>query len=134
VDWDRQEVEQCSRNRFRFRMARAIEENGELVAADSSATGIVGRRLDELFADFLQQLVAGKVAVQIVDPLEMVEVEQEERAGSLRLHRRRQSVHQLAAIAQASGRIGVGILHRQLLGHLVGVQRFLQILGTAPTE
>src|SRR4030095_3516309 len=51
----------------RFRMAPPVEENGELVTANAGAAGAVGRRFDELLADLLQQLVAGKVAVKVVD-------------------------------------------------------------------
>src|SRR6185503_3777297 len=51
VDRDGQEVEQRPGDGFRFRMARAVKEDGELVAADAGAAGIVGRGFDDLLGD-----------------------------------------------------------------------------------
>src|SRR4029078_10943487 len=110
------------------------EEDSELVAADAGTAGAVGRGLDKLVRDLLQKLIAGKVAVKVVDALEMVEVEQEQRSGSLGLHRAGQGVHQFAAISEAGRGVGVGVPQRELLRCLIGVESFLQVLRAAPSE
>ena len=58
----------------------AVQQDGEFVAAGARAAGRLRRRLLQDLGDALEQLVAGEVAVEVVDPLEMVEVEQEQDA------------------------------------------------------
>ena len=72
---------------LRRRRAGAVEQHRELVAADPRAAGGVGRGAGQGLGDDGQQTVAGEVAVKVVDPLEMVEVEEEQDAAALRLER-----------------------------------------------
>ncbi len=64
----------------------------------------------------------------------MVEVEQEQRAGALRLERIAQGAHQLAAVGEARRRIGIGVTLGKALGLVVGFERFLEVLRAAPAE
>ena len=63
----------------RLRPIDALEQHGELVAAEPRSG--VGRadRLDEAAADLAQHVVAGGVAEAVVDRLEVVEIEEDHR-------------------------------------------------------
>ena len=77
---------------FRRALRRlAVEQDGEFVAADARAAGSLRRRLHQGLGDDREQLVAGEMAVEVVDPLEMVEVEQEQSAGRVWRRARRRA-------------------------------------------
>ena len=73
------------------------------------------------------------MAVKVVDPLEMVEVEDEEHAGpgDQRIVDR---TNQLAPVGETGGRVGVGVAVGEPGRCVISVKRFLEILGAAPTE
>ena len=121
-------------DRFGRGFGRAVQEHGELVAADPRAAGGLGTRALHRVGKTLEQLVAGKVAVEIVDALEMVEVEQQQDARALRLEHVLERAHQLAAVGKAGVGVGVGVALGQPFGRLIGVERVLQVLRTAPAE
>ena len=110
------------------------EEHGELVAAGSGAAGAIGRGFLESFGDGAKHAVSGDVPVKVVDPLEMVEVEQEQDAGALRIDHLVERAHELAAVGEAGTRIGVGVAVCEALGRFIGFERFLQVLRSAPAE
>ena len=63
---------------------RTVEQNRELVAADAGAAAALRRLARRAYRPrCFEQLVADEVAVKVVDPLEMVEVEQEQDARAL---------------------------------------------------
>ena len=72
--------------------------------------------------------------MEVVDALEMVEVEQEQHAGALRLERFAEHLHQLAAVGEAGHRVGVGVALGLALGAVISFERDLQILRAAPAE
>ena len=86
-------------------------------------------RLADAHREFAQHVVAGVVAVAVVDRLEEVDVEHHHRqrlaAHGILLGQRRQMALHVAAIVQAGQRIGDGGLDRVL--HVVA-----QMLGVAP--
>ena len=83
--------------------------------------GRLRRRLLEDFGHAHEELIAGKVAVKFVDPLEMVEVDQEQCARALGVERIADRPQQFPPIGKAGGGIGVGIAFGQSLGTFVGV-------------
>ncbi len=69
-------------------LAGTADRQAEFVTADAGEDVLAPRQLLEAFGDGDQQPVAGLVAVEVVDRLEAVEVEQQDgkgRAGALRL-------------------------------------------------
>ncbi len=112
----------------------AIQKNRELVAADPGAAAVLGRFGDERIGDTLEQLVADEVAVQVVDPLEMVEVEEKQDARAPGLQSGGERAHQLAAVREACRRVGIGIAFREPLRLLIGIERLAQILRATPAE
>src|SRR5205823_4559242 len=93
--------EDCSGDLLRALGALTVEQDGEFIAADARAAGVLRRRLDQRLGDDLEELVAGEMAVKIVDALEMVEVEQEQNAGPLGFERRFERMEELAAVGEA---------------------------------
>src|SRR4029079_4224149 len=81
-----------------------------------------------------QQPIAGEVAVEVVDALEMVEVEQKQCAAKVAGERILAAAQQVAAIGEAGRRIGVGVALGGALGLLIGIERLLEVLRTPPTE
>ena len=119
---------------FGDRRIAAVENDGEFVATDSRAARARGRGSPGDIGDFAQQLVAGRMPVQIIDPLEVIEVEQEQDAAAAALERLGERAQQLAAVGQAGRRVGVGVAVRLSLGAFMGIERFAQILRAAPAE
>ena len=67
-----------------FAVVGAWKENREFVAAGACATAVLRGRLARCIRDSDQRLVAGKVAMEVVDSLEVIEVDQKEHAPALR--------------------------------------------------
>jgi hypothetical protein len=74
------------------------------------------------------------VAVEVVDPLEMIEVEQEQDAWNPGLEHVVEEAHQLATVGKPGARVGVGVALGEPLGRLIGVERVLEVLRPAPAE
>ncbi len=110
------------------------KQHAELVSAGAGAAGAIGTALPKSVGNGKKQAVASSVAVKIVDPLEMIEVEQEQDARRLPFQHLRQRAHQLAAVCEACSRIRVRIALGNLFGGLIGVERVLEVLRTAPAE
>src|SRR6476661_10253245 len=75
-----QRAQDLACNFLRGSILDAGKKNGELVASGASAAGALRRRFHQRLGDAEENLVAGKVAVEIVDALEMVEIEDQEHA------------------------------------------------------
>ena len=100
----------------------ALEQHGELIAAEARHGVRGARRLDDALRDRLQQAVAGVVAERIVDVLEVVEVEEHDRDEALAALRQGERVlHAVAeqvAVRQQRQRIVEGELAQLLLERL----------------
>ena len=91
----------------------ALDDDGELVAADAeglfAGTAVLGERAREL----AQHAVAGRMALVVVQPLEVVEVEEDERqpaAGGVRAEERTVDVLlEGAVVAELGQRVGPGL-------------------------
>ena len=70
------------------------------------------------------------MAVQVVDPLEMIEVEQEQDTACLRLERLFEAAHELAPVGKAGRGVRVRITLGKPFGFLISVERFAKILRT----
>ena len=82
----------------------------------------------------LQQLVTGKVTVQVVHSLEVIKIDHEQDAGRPRDKRKLECVHQFAAIGEAGRGVGIGVAFGGPLCLVIGFERILQILRTTPAE
>ena len=67
------------------RRVGAIDDDREFVPANSRAARSRGRRPFHHFRDFAEQLIAGRMPVQVVDPLEVIEVEEKQDAAAAAL-------------------------------------------------
>ena len=74
------------------------------------------------------------MAVEVVDPLEMVEVEQEQNAGPFGFERGLEPMQKFAAVGETGHGIGVGVALGEPLGLLVGLERLFQILRPPPAK
>ena len=63
---------------LRLALVADREKHREFVAAGARAAGARRRALLERFGDRLQHAVTGGVAVEVVNPLEMVEIEEQQ--------------------------------------------------------
>ena len=104
------------------------EQQHELVAAVAGQHVLGACAGGEPPRDLAQQLVAGAVAERVVDHLEVIEVDVEQRDGAIVPSRAGQRVDQvlveLGAVGQPGQRVVVGhvgdaLLRRELLGHVV---------------
>src|SRR4029078_9003103 len=84
------------------------KQDGEFITAGTRAASVRRRRLARGVRHEAEHLVAGEVAVEVVDALEMVEVQDEEYAGSNR-ERIIQCPHQLTAVGEPGRGIRVGV-------------------------
>ncbi len=114
--------------------ARAGQQEGELIAAGPCRAGTLRCHLVQRLRHVQQHLVAGKMAVKVVQALEMIEVEHEEYPALFAVQSFGDGPHQLAAIGEAGAGIGIRIAMCQPFGGFKCVQRLAQILGTPPTE
>ncbi len=130
--------------------AHAIQHDAELVAAEARHQVALAHAAGEALGDVLQQQVAGLVAQRVVDQLEVVEVEEQQRellvlargVGEQRLH----VLVELGAVRPAGERVDVGELVHALLGavdlqHVVDapaqhrvVDRLADVVGRADAE
>jgi len=72
--------------------------------------------------------------VEVVDPLEVVEIEKEQDASRLGLERFRQRADELAPVGEASRRVGIGVAVRGALRLVIGLKRLFQVLRAPPAE
>jgi hypothetical protein len=80
----------------------------KLVAADASQQDIRRQGLDQALGDGLQQPVSDRVATQIVDLLEFIEVEQQTGERIAFLSRTPQALHEGTPVGQSRQRLMVG--------------------------
>ena len=76
-------LKQAPRDLHRTGSVGVGHQDGELVAADAEGAIGVARHLADQAAHLAQQVVAGGMAVRLVDHLEIVEVDQQQRHGHL---------------------------------------------------
>ncbi len=112
----------------------AVQKHREFVAADARAAGRVGRCALDRVGEALEQLIAGEVAVEVIDPLEMVEVEKQQDPGAFRLEHVLERAEQLAAVGKAGVGVGIGVGLGQPLGRLIGLERVPEVLRAPPAE
>ena len=97
-----------------------LDDDGEFVAAHPADMAERPDLLDQALGDALQHRVALRVAERVVDRLEAVEIEEQDRAGRVAPGRARQSLaEQLAdpaAIGQAGKHVHIGEVGQPLLG------------------
>ena len=104
-------------------LVAGLEDDRELVAAQPRQRVVLAQQLLQPRADLAQHLVAGVVAERVVELLEAVEVDQQQRelvaVRAARLDRRVQRVDQVAAVAEAGEVVGHRLLLRvaQALDH-----------------
>ena len=87
----------------------AGEQGGELVPTEASQDVGGAQRGTDPLAQLLQQLVARVVAEAVVDRLEPVEVEQQERRGSTGAQLLAEPEHQRPPVRQAREVVGGGL-------------------------
>ena len=94
----------------RRRLVARLEDDRELVAAEARERVVVAQELLQARADLAQHLVAGVVAERVVELLEAVEVDQQQRQLAVALGRGRdrgvQRVDEVAAVAEAGEVVG----------------------------
>ena len=116
-----QDADDARRNvRGGLRPHQVLGQQHELVAAQARDEIAVTDCAQQMLGDREQHLVAGIVAIGVVDLLEAVEIEQEDRVhlplGRRRCRCRRQRLLELAAVGEAGERVLVGELARPSLG------------------
>ena len=119
---------------LRHRGTGVRNDKRELVAADARDAGALGRGLAEHHRGIAQQFVPGLMAMKVVDPFEMIEVDEQQHPGRCRLRGRRSGMDQLAAVIEPGRRVGVGIAHREAFRLFIGRQGLLEVFGPAPAE
>ena len=75
------QLEHFGRGHARFVARHVAHEHGELVAAEPSDEILRTYGVAQLLSGQLEQVVAGRVAARVVDVLELVEVDEEQRAA-----------------------------------------------------
>ena len=75
------QLEHFRRGGARFVARHVAHEHDELVAAEPSDEILGTHRVAQLLSGELEQVVAGRVAARVVDVLELVEVDEEQRAA-----------------------------------------------------
>ncbi len=71
--------------------------------------------------------------MKVIDPFEMVEVENEEHAG-VRRERIIERAHQLATVSEPRSRIRIGIAVGEPRRCIIGLEGFLKVFRAAPAE
>ena len=99
-------------------------------AFDAGNIRVVGQNGDTIDLE----IVADEMPMQIVDPLEMIQVKQEQNAGASRFDSVSHDSHELASVPEAGDGIRVGVAMGSGLGGFVGVQCFAQVPCAAPSE
>ena len=98
----------------------ALAEHRELVAAEAGDHVLRAQHGAQARADRAQQLVAGVVAERVVEHLQVVDVEEEQReAAALRVGARdrvAEALEQQGAVGQAGERVVQGVVADALLG------------------
>ena len=114
------------------------QHRDELVAAEPRLGSGRGQDFVDALCGNLQHAVAGGVAVDVVDGLEMVEVEQEQRDVATLASRLRDHPlplrEQGTAVEEAGERIGVGEVARALFRLGAFADLAVQVLVAAPAE
>ncbi len=95
-------------------------ENGELVAAETRHQVLPARGAAQSHGHVDKHFVTDAMAVQIIDALEGVEVEKQQRMGAVTVRRRRDGILQFAVKAAAVRQSGECILHRKRVRVLLG--------------
>ncbi len=102
-------------------MVDRLEQDGELVAAEARR-GVAGAHASgDAAPDLGQHLVADRVAERVVDRLEVVEVEEQDRGGARAVGQRRlDALREERAVREAGERVVEGLMAEPLLqvGHL----------------
>ena len=107
--------------------ARAVEEQGELVAAQAGRGVALAEAAAETVGDRAEQLVARVVAVAVVDGLELVDVEQEHAdAGPAAVQRVLQPVVEERAVGELRERVVESLALELLLERLELAHRLLE--------
>jgi hypothetical protein len=114
-----QHVEQAPRQRVDVGRPIGIGEHQqrELVAAQSRHQVVGTPAGEQARGHGLQQLVAGGVSQRVVDQLEVVEIQRQQRHEAAPRQRGAQRAVQREAIGQAGERVGVGQVAQALLRH-----------------
>ena len=86
-----------------------VQEDGELVAADAGDDVVPAHALADATGDLLQDGVARRVAVGVVDGLEVVEIHEQHRPLLL-VADRRELLVQAAEVAETGDRVGRGLI------------------------
>ncbi len=74
------------------------------------------------------------MSVQIVDPLEMIEVEDKQHARGLQIEHFAERAHQFAAIGEAGAGIGIRIALGEPLRCFISLESLFEVLRPAPAE
>ena len=131
LDNAREVLEEALRDAYRESFGRLVEQERELVAAEASQRVCGPDRLRETRRNHLQQLVAGAVTERVVDLLEAVEVDEENRETISGTRGARERLLEPVAEERTVGEPGEAVverLPRQLLlepdalGDVTGVQ------------
>ena len=95
-------------------------DDGEFVAAEPGQKVIVLQLARDQMRDFPEQFIAGGVAERVVDLLEAVEIEQQQRRGRFRAAPAGQHIVDFAAEQGAVGEAGEGVIVSELFQLLLG--------------
>ena len=102
-------LEQCVRDAHRIRHGAVVQQQPELVAAESCERVVAAHATLQELGELSQQLVARDVTARVVDDLELIEIEithRVTRAGGLgRVERALQADLELATVDQAGERV-----------------------------
>ena len=96
-----------------------LQHDRELVAAQPGERVLVAQQLAQPRADLPQHLVARVVAERVVELLEAVEVDEQQRELPAVLDRGSQAVHEVAAVAQPGEVVGLA----PVIGSRAGARR-----------
>ncbi|MNF65861.1 hypothetical protein D3C84_476390 [compost metagenome] len=98
----------------------AVEQHGEFVAGEARQDAIGAQAVAQAPGQADQQFVAGLVAEAVVDPLEVVDVHQQqaERRIAVAVEALFEGADEVGAVAEAGEVVGVGQFFDALLGQL----------------
>ena len=109
-------------------------KNPEFVPASAGTAGRLRCGFLQDLGHAPQQLIAREVAVQVIDPLEMVEIDEEQRSRLLGIKGVTDRAQQFPAVRQPRRGVDACVALGEPLRLLIGIERVLQVLGAAPAE
>lgn len=93
----------------------SVNQHGKFVATEAADQGIIADAVPEAHSDGAQQVITDSMAMPVIDRLESVQVEEEQRWSAATIERELEPVKQAAAIGEAGKWVGCGQLAHLLL-------------------